>query len=349
MPIALNWLEHLLFRSLNQAPAPLLDIWSAVAFRVVLAAVRLQVFDALRQGPCSASELAHQRQLDAHGTAILLGALETLGYVHKQDNRYTNTAMTTKWLAGGGTTDFSAYFRYWGTLLSERFADLEQSLRTGQPDGDLYTWLEGQPQAVADYQEGMIALAHFAADEIVNKLELPTNAQRLLDVGGGHGLYSVAFCRQHPALQATVFDSPQALKTAYASIVAAQMTDRITLQPGDLWRDDLGQGYDVALLFNIIHGFSPAQNAALFAKVAAALRPGGRIVLLDQLVDGTSQPLANAVSQLLDISYFHVLGGQLYPYEEIVTWLQAAGFIRMLRIRLLRVPGSSLIIGTKIG
>lgn len=37
-----------------------------------------------------------------------------------------------------------------------------------------------------------------------------------------------------------------------ATIAAEGMGGRVSVQAGDLWIDDFGSGYDVALLFNII-------------------------------------------------------------------------------------------------
>ncbi|MFN8490557.1 MAG: methyltransferase [Caldilineaceae bacterium] len=348
MPITPNLVERLLFSPLNQAPGPLLDIWSAVGFRVVLAAVRLQIFDALLPAPLSAPELAQKLQLDAQGTTVLLETLVALGYVHKVNDRYANTAMTEKWLTSSAAVDFSAYVRYWGGLLTERWADLEASLRTGQPATDLYAWLAQQPQTAADFQAGMAALAQFLLPEITSKLELPPDIQRLLDVGGGHAFYSIALCRQYPQLTATVFDSPQALQAAAANVARAKLEQRITLQAGDFRLDHLGENYDVVLLFNLIHGFTPEVNGHLFAKVSAALRPGGRVVILEQLAGGASTRLGHTLSQLLDISYFHLLGGQVYLYREVTQWLKEAGFIRIQRIKLVRTPGNYLLIGTKV-
>lgn len=108
---------------------------------------------------------------------------------------------------------------------------LEDSLRTGQPPLNLYSWIENQPEASRAFQEWMIAIAGFAANAIVSLVvsSLPLNACRLLDIGGGHATYAIAFCRQYPNLSATVFDSPQAL-TAGRTSIAANLTERINAQ-----------------------------------------------------------------------------------------------------------------------
>ena len=97
MPIVPNFLERLLFLKLNHGPGPMLDLFGGIAFRAVAAGVNLGVFDALKDGPLSSGELARKIEVDQRGAAILLEALEALGYLRNKGGRYANTAMTTKW------------------------------------------------------------------------------------------------------------------------------------------------------------------------------------------------------------------------------------------------------------
>jgi len=120
------------------------------------------------------------------------------------------------------------------------------------------------------------------------------------------------------------------------------MTKRIMTQAGNFVTDDLGIGYDVALLFNIIHGFTPAENLKLFRKIKATLNPGGQLIILEQLAGAVPLPLMNTVVQILSVSFFHLLEGQVYTFEEISGWLHGAGFSNIRRKNILKA-GSTLI------
>lgn len=348
MPVVPNFVERTIFLSLNQGPGPVLDIWNAVAFRAVLAAIRLDVFEALATGPMSAAELAQRLNADARGVQRLIDALEPLGYVKRQGDRYANTAMTIKWLLRSSPTSFAPYFRYWGAIIPRLMDDLEGSIKQGRAPRNLYEWIEHEPEVSRDFQEAMISLANFALADVIGKLQLPGSARRLLDVGGGHAMYSIALCQKYPQLSAVVFDSPQALATGRANIDRAGLAERVAVQTGNFFRDDLGSGYDVALLFNIIHGCSPDQNIELFRKAARALNPGGRLIVLEQLAGKALLPMGNAVNGLLGLSYFHLLQGNLYAFDEVAQWLREAGFGQPRRINLLKAAGSSLIVGSRV-
>ncbi len=233
--------------------------------------------------------------------------------------------MTGKWLLDSGEMNFKTFYLYWGALMEHFLPHLAQSIQTGK-DMDLYTWIESQPEVSRNFQQGMIQLARYVAGDIAKVLPLPTHARRLLDVGGGHGEYSLALCKANPNLSAVIFDSKQALVTGQQSIGDAAMTDRMSVVVGNFMQDKLPEGFDVALLFNILHGLTPAQNAELLARVKQALNPGGQVVILEQVHNITPLPLTNTVSHLLSLAYYHLIGGQVYTADEIDAWLLAAGF-----------------------
>jgi SAM-dependent methyltransferase len=347
MPIRLNALERLLFFTLNIGPGPLLDIWSAVAFQVVKAAISLRVFDTLQGAPATADELAAKLSLDREGTGQMLAALETLGYVKKgRDGTFRLTPFSTKWLVRSSPTSFAAAFEYFGAVLPRLMHNVEESLRSGKPPVHLYEWIEQEPEVSAAFQQYMVGIARLTEGEILARLPMPEGAARLLDVGGGHALYSIALCRKYPNLTATVFDSPQALVSGRANIAAEHLEARIATQEGNFLVDDLGSGYDVALAFNII-GLPPDETRAVLARIAGALRPGGQIVIAEQFSGGAPTPGAAAISALLGVAYFHLLGGRVYTYEDALCWLEETGYAGANRIDLRRAPGVSLLVATK--
>ncbi len=146
MLLPTTFVEQMIFSTLNLGPAPILDIWSAAAFRIVLAAIRLEVFEALADAPLppNGAALAQRLQTDPRGTALLLNVLEALGYVRHAAGRagaYANTPMTAKWLLRR-SGNFGPGFEFWAANLFKLGDSLEDSLRAGQPALNLYHWIE---------------------------------------------------------------------------------------------------------------------------------------------------------------------------------------------------------------
>lgn len=347
MPLVPNLLERTIFLTLNQGPAPLLDMFGAIGFRVAVAGIRLGVFEALDGSPCTQQDLAKKLGTDPEGTRLLIEALEALGYLTKQGERYSNTPMTRKWLVNSSPTNFAPFLLYWETILTELMPNLEESIRTGNTPQNLYSWIENQPETSSYFQQAMTTMARFGSDEIFSKLKLQSGPARLLDIGGGHGMYSIGMCQRHPQLTATVLDSHQALETARENINATGMGERITLQEGNFLEADFGSGYDMAFLFNIIHGSTPELNTSLLGKVNGALKSGGQVVILEQLSGNVASPVGKATTRLLGLSYFHLIEGKTYSFEDVAGWLNATGFGDARKQGLLKAPGNYVVVGTK--
>jgi 2-polyprenyl-3-methyl-5-hydroxy-6-metoxy-1,4-benzoquinol methylase len=346
MPITPDFIERLMLLKLNQAPGVMLDLLGAQAFRAVCVAVKLGVFESLDHGHLTAAEVARRIEVDARGSKLLLEALEALGYVEQRDGRYANASMTTRWLLRRSPTNIAVGIPFFESMVFDRWSHLDESIRRGRPAITGSEWLDQHPGGYRIYEDGMIAAARITADEVVSRVRLPLTAQRLLDVGGGHGLYSIKFCRRYQNLSATVFDLPQALDAARETIHDERMDDRVTVQEGDFWTDEMGAGYDVALLFNIIHAYSPDKNVELLRKVAGTLSEGGLIVIMEQVEGKVSGRAAKALARLQALNFFNDLGGQTYTFNEIAGWLAKAGFITPRLINLRKTPGFSLVLAT---
>jgi 2-polyprenyl-3-methyl-5-hydroxy-6-metoxy-1,4-benzoquinol methylase len=184
-----------------------------------------------------------------------------------------------------------------------------------------------------------------AADELAARLPLAGDATRLLDLGGGHGLYAAALCRRHAALRATVLDLPEAIAEARRHVAASGVEDRIELAAGDLrtaaWD---AEPWDAILLLDVTPHLTDADNARLLERAAAALRPGGLLCVSQPAWDagaGPSRQLA-AVSELL----FFLTSGRRPPEPaRLWAWLTRAGLAPIRRLALAASPRSLVLVG----
>ena len=162
-------------------------------------------------------------------------------------------------------------------------------------------------------------------------------------MGGSHGLYSIAFCRQNPGLEAVILDLPAALQETEGTIAAEGLADRIAVQRGDYLSGDLGQGYDVVLLFGIIDGNTFEQNSRLFREVGRALNPGGPVAIMSHI---RTEPPAD-LSAIFGLMMFLAYGTRNYNYPEITGWLSDAGFGSPTRVDLPPTGAVSLVTAAK--
>jgi len=345
MPIIPNFLERLGFRW-NLAPSPYLEVFEVGAYRAVSLANKFNIFEKLRARPQTAKELADSVGWNERATRVLLDMLVAFGYLKLDGEAFANSATTAKWLLRRPEGSFSDTVKVWDELFEFWSKHEQETMRDGRPSMTIYDWFNQHPESWRTFHVEEKWFANLFGDEIASKLKVPTNASRLLDVGGGHGMYSVKLCRRHPNLTATIFDQPSALEFTKEVLASEKMNERISMRRGDFLLDDLGSGYDVALLFNIIHGLPPETNKELLRRLAKSLNPGGMLVIFDQLTGNEFGPVQRASNRFWGLAYLTLIGGQVYSAVEVGEWLAASGLGSFRRINI-RIAGSSLLVGTK--
>ncbi|MDS0297906.1 methyltransferase [Halogeometricum sp. S1BR25-6] len=349
MPLNPNFLERLVLFRLNKGPAPMLDLFGAASFESVSLALELGLFESLAgaEAPLTAAALADR--LDAHpdGLATLCNFLVAEGYLTTEEDGYRLTGMTETWLLAASETDMGPWLAFWNDLVFPFWErELETAVREGEPSRSIYEWFDEQPGRWEVAQAGFRAAASLLVDDVVDAVTVPGGSTRLIDVGGGHGLYAVELCRRHPNLSATVFDLPGAVAAVDDEIPDA-VADQVSTRAGDYRTDDLGDGYDVALLFNIIHAHDPTENTALFERVADSLAPGGRIIVLDQWEGSGRTSVSRAGLRFVALTYLTTLGATVYAHEEVTSWLRDAGFGDVTRRSVGPLSGLALVEATK--
>jgi 2-polyprenyl-3-methyl-5-hydroxy-6-metoxy-1,4-benzoquinol methylase len=341
-----NLVERTLLRG-GLFPSPILDLMGAATFRAVGAALDLGLFEALAAGPLSSDEIASRLAVSREGLDRLVEVLVATSYLERTGARLRNSKATSRWLLRDSPESLASFVALWCGTAFDLWDGLEESIRTGRPALHMHDWLAARPDGWATFNAAMRGAAKQGADEIARRARLPARAERLLDVGGSHALFSVAFCRRHPRLRATVFDLPEALASAEQTIREQGLEARIDTRAGDMVADPFGAGYDVVLLFNVLHYFDGERNTAILAKAATALNPGGVVVVAEQLADRAPLPLARAMVGILSLQYFATLGARVYAEAEIAGWMRRAGFAAPRRIGLRRTPGQYLLVAAR--
>ncbi|MBI2843512.1 MAG: methyltransferase domain-containing protein [Armatimonadetes bacterium] len=295
--------------------------------RILLTAVELGVFPALGSGPRTSEEVAAMLRTDPRATDRLMNALVALELLVKEGNLFGNSPEAQEVLVPGGP-DYMGGALMHTVNMWDSWSTLTEAVRRGT------SVLVREGEARADWVVPFIAAMHYhssrGADDIVGLIDLD-GVERVLDVGGGSGVYSIAFCRAKPALRAVVFDLPDVVGLTEKYVQQAGMSGRITTASGDFHADEFGGGFDLVFLSAIIHMNSPEENIRLFKKCRRALREGGRIVVQDFIVEESRvSPPHGAIFALNML--VATPSGDTYTEAEVTAWLQAAGFAPPTRI-----------------
>lgn len=307
--------------------------------RALLSAFELDLFTALGQESLSAEELAAAVGADARGVDRLLNACAGLGLVRKDEDLFSNTPESLRYLSAkspdylSGLAHTNNVYASWNTLT--------EAVRKG---GRVTPRPSGSEANTRAFIEAMHRRARGDAGRLAVVLDLAC-ARRVLDVGGGSGVYSMAMCRANPDLSAVVLDLPHVTPLTRAYVAAEGFEGRITTLDGDYLEADFGGGFDLVFLSAVVHINSAAENRQLVRKAAAALNPGGRVAVVDFVMDEhRAGPLFGALFALNML--VNTERGDTYTEAEIRSWMEAAGLSDFRRLP--SGPHTSLVTGRLI-
>lgn len=110
----------------------------------------------------------------------------------------------------------------------------------------------------------------------------PAGHGRLLDIGGNSGEFARQACAQAPGLAATVFDLPVVCALGREHLAGSPQAARVRFVAGDMRRDALPEGHDLVTFKSVLHDWPAEEAGRILAAAAAALAPGGRLVIVER-------------------------------------------------------------------
>ena len=347
MPVRPNFLERTAFYTLNAAPAPILDLAGALAYQTLSTAVRLNIFPTLHKRGQSAAELAKTLGLQKRGVQKLLNALTAIGYLTVENGQFQISKLTQKWFFETEIIDMKSMTGAFDVFFQELWPHASEIITSGIRPFDFYNFVSQDPGLSDAFQKTMIGNANIIGPDVVKIINFPQSGGKLLDIGGGHGKFSIQFCQKNPRLSAKIIDSAAALETAKFTITENKLEQRIELAPGDIWEMAWGENYDLILLFNFIHHYEMSTNEKLLSQVFKSLKPGGKVAILDQLDGTVSGSATNAVVQLVGLMYYIFADGRTFSCDEVSAMLSATGFQKISIHSKAKWAGTSLVTAQK--
>lgn len=296
--------------------------------KILLTAVKLDIFSVIDTRPKSAQEIAERIGADATMLGILLNALAAMKILNKTEALFSNSSTALTHLVRHST-------QYVGHLLLlhdaewDNWGRLEETIRTGRRMADRHVF-ETDPELGSNVLTVLNRIGRQSGPDLARRLNL-TGKERILDLGGGAGTNAIAFCQVYPELTATVFDLPTTLRVTEKTVKEAGFESRIRLLPGDFNSDPLDGPYDLVLMSDILHYQTFQMNQRLVEKVFASLVSGGRLVIKDRFLEesgaGPAWTTAFAVHILVNTQH-----GNCYRASDAVQWLTAAGFVSVAEL-----------------
>ena len=303
------------------------------ARKVLTVAIRHKIFDFLEK-PVSAWQVADSLNFDRRNTELFLNVLAGMEVISKKDGLFFNTEMSNELLVSTEPVymgNFLLHLDDWNRRLED---NLEESLLHGPGktsldnirDEDL--WAESARLSSA-YQ--LCGPAQYIT-EILNLQEEFSSMKKMLDLGGGAGLFSIAAVSSHPNIQGTIFEQPAVASVAREFILQYRVEDRISIMEGNYITDSIGEGYDLIFASSTLN-FAKNQLDSLFRKIYDALNPGGLFITHQ---DGITEERTKPVEHVMEM-----LSAELQGLDFVITrgliadYMKKAGFTDLKRLTIL--------------
>jgi demethylspheroidene O-methyltransferase len=297
--------------------------------QILLACVRLKLFEQLAAGPMTSNELALRLKLSEHSMRLLLDAAASLQLVQpRSGGRFGLGSLGAALLGNPGVIAMIAHH----AMLYDDLADPVALLRGGGGTGRLAAYWPyatgAQPadlsrEAVAPYTALMSRSQPMIANEVLAAYSFRQH-RCLLDVGGGDGAFLSVVAAKNPELRCLLFDLPAVAAHAGERFRRDGLASRATAIGGSFLTDALPSGADIISLVRIVHDHNDDHVMAILRAVRDALPVNGTLLIAEPLagIHGT-EPVADAYFAF----YLLAMGsGRPRTFEGLRTMLADAGF-----------------------
>jgi SAM-dependent methyltransferase len=283
----------------------------------IAAAMRTGLLAALTEGPATDSELAKRLGLHPRALSLIIDLLHTVELVHRKGDHVESGSRLRALVDLAGSYSFTLGL----------WAHTEQFLRTGDP----FMLMDRRPperEEVYRHVVGSLATRFEGCARDLAKV-LPLHPRTILDVGCGSGVWSLSIAEHHGDARTTGLDLPAVLEHFTARARALGLGDRADTLPGDMHQVTIPRGaFDLAIIANVLRLETPERAASLVERVADGVAPGGSLLIVDAIAEGTHERDRARSLYALHLG-LRTRNGQVHRAKTISGWLARAGFSRI--------------------
>lgn len=292
------------------------------------AVAHLDFFTWLAGRPSTLAEIQAHFGFAERPTDVMLTLFAANGFVRQRGGVFEATEVAREHLVQGSPWFMGPYY---ASLKDRPIAlDYLKVLRSGKPANwgsfeDEQAWAQAMEtdEFARNFTAAMDCRGVYLGRAVARALN-PGAHRRLLDIGGGSGIYACCVAAVHPQLAAAVLEKPPVDGIARRAIAERGFTERVAVVAGDMFRDELPAGFDMHLWSNVFHDWEVPQVRELLGKSARALPAGGLIVIHDMHLNADrTGPLAAAEYSAL---LMHSTEGRVFSIAEQQAWLTELGF-----------------------
>jgi SAM-dependent methyltransferase len=291
--------------------------------------MELGIFWLLAEKPLPAPEIAQYLNIPLNRCHYWLQILHKLGLLEDSGEGYAPSTMAWDAILNAQSQDTWAFQAREDRDLSLYVRDLALNISLPMPawqawnltPADYFHQIEDDPIYTASFTRKLYQIHRSFAEQLANMLDL-RGVNRLLDLGGGSGVVSIALLRKRDELTSIVVDVESVCHAGRGIALENKLDNRITYLAADFLKDDLPTGFDMAMLCDV-----GSFSETLFRRIHDVLNLKGRLVIVDKFAPSrTSAPPSRLLSAFLTSLEFPAQSVDYITTEVVLTRLQQAGF-----------------------
>jgi hypothetical protein len=291
--------------------------------RALAVAAELELADLLATGPLHINVLASRTKTHAPSLFRLLRALESLSIFSQISPMVFANTPSSECLRKNVPDTEWAWVRAQlsvGGGVYEGWSGLGASIKTGDTAFDqvlgcgFWEYYRRNPEAGTIFNEAMRLIGKHNSPEVAQAYDW-NRFPVIADIGGGIGGLLVDILDAHPSCRGLLFDEPKVIQQAISH-------ERLQPIGGDFFQT-VPTGADAYILRWIIHDWSEAEAVALLGKVREAMKPGARLILLEELIPEVPYLVPG---KWIDVLMLAITGGRERTENEYSELLSAANF-----------------------
>ncbi|MET0450444.1 MAG: methyltransferase [Mycobacterium sp.] len=295
-------------------------------------AAKLGIADALKDGPCSADDVARRVGADAGATYRVMRALASNGVLTLRRGRFGLTrvgqALRSDYYGSMAPmitmVGSPEHWEHWGSLLHsvQTGATAVEKLR----NATIFEYLDTNPGYAAVFNDAMTGVSSVAIEMALPLYDF-SDRNLVVDIGGGHGALLAAVLARAPRARGVLFDLPSVVEGATPQLERAGVADRCTTTGGSFF-ESVPAGGDAYLLKTVIHDWDDEQSLTILRNVRTAIAADGKVLLMELVLPEGAPPHPG---MLLDLEMLVHSGGLERTAHEYRDLLARAGF-RLTRV-----------------
>jgi O-methyltransferase domain/Dimerisation domain len=333
----------------DPAPAPpphvvvlqmLTGKWVSTA---IAAVAKFGIADHLESGPKSARELASLTGTNEQALYRLLRATASLGvFTEREDGRFDQTPLSEPLRSRANPCLRNMAMLFLDDWFTRNWAQLPWSVETGRSASykvhgkSVWEVFDDSPDQAVNFNNGMTDMSQADSPAIAGAYDF-SQFEHVVDIGGGLGLLLASILQSALRLRGTLFEMPYVAKQAQAASILMPYADRCQIEAGSFF-ESVPIGADAYVMKHIIHDWDDERSTRILSNCRKAIAPGGRLLVIDQVVEPRNQP---GFAKIMDLEMLVNPGGLERTEEQWDNLFAASGF-RLARI--IRTPVSQCVI-----